>query len=142
MSEVTKPATGADQIVAEHQQIRQLAATLETATELEDLLRRLQHFRTTIVPHFLAEEGADGLYDTIRSLSPRQLGRVRQLEQEHRSLLEDIDRVAQRARDCLAGPVAEVLAEASALARRVRKHEAAENNMLLDTMYLDLGQGD
>jgi hypothetical protein len=142
MSEATRGAPGADHIVAEHQQIRQLAAALETATQLEDLLGRLRTFRTTIVPHFLAEESPDGLYDMISSLSPRQLSRVAQLKDEHHALLADIDRVAQHAQDCLAGPVAGVLAEASALARRIRKHEATENALLLDTMYLDLGTGD
>ena len=90
----------------------------------------------------MREETAEGLYNMIRSMAPRLLGRMAQLEKEHQTFLDDIDLLGTRARECLAGPVAEVLREAQALTRRLRKHEAAEDEVLLDTLYNDLGQGD
>lgn len=139
----SKPTSdAADRVLDQHQSIREFTARLENIGDLEELLRRLEEFRRMLVPHFLAEEDRDGLYDVIRSFSPRQLSRVDQLQREHEAITADIDRVAARARACLAGPVAEVLAEARVLARRVRKHESSENSMLLDAMYTDLGQGD
>ncbi len=137
------PVSGIDpQILAEHRRIRDLTRQLKETSELRVLLTRLAEFRAVLVAHFLGEEATDGLYDTIRSMSPRLLGRVDQLEKEHQAILVAVDALAERARACLAGPVADVLGEARALARRVSNHETAEDNVLLDTVYTDLGQGD
>ena len=139
----TPPVTGIDAgILAEHRRIRDLTYKLENTGELHELLARLDEFRSALVPHFLGEESVDGLYDMIRSMAPRQLSQVNRLEREHQAFLADIDALATRALACLAGPVAEVLGLACALARRLRNHEAAEDDLLLDTLYSDLGQGD
>jgi hypothetical protein len=139
----TPSVTGIDaQTLAEHRRIRDLTSQLENNSELRELLTHLAELRLALVPHFFGEEAPDGLYAMIRSMAPRLLGRLDQLEREHQAFLGDIDALAARARLCLAGPVAEVLGEARALARRLRNHEAAEDDILLDTMYTDLGQGD
>ncbi len=139
----TPPVTGIDaRILAEHRRIRDLTRQVENASELRELLARLAELRSLLVAHFVAEEAEGGLYDGIRSLAPRQMGRVDQLEREHQVFLADIDRLAARAKTCLAGPMAEVLGEGRALARGLRDHEAAEDDILLDTLYTDLGQGD
>ncbi len=139
----TPSVTGIDeQILAEHRRIRDFTHQLENVGELRELLTRLAELRVALVAHFLGEEAAEGLYDMIRSMSPRLLGRVAQLEKEHQTFLADIDALAARARACLAGPVAELLGHAQGLARRLRNHEAAEDEVMLDTLYTDLGQGD
>jgi len=130
-----------ESVLAEHRQIRELAQEIESTSDLFQLLSRLQEFRSVLVAHFESEEGVGGFYDAIRSMASRQIGRASQLEKEHLALLAEIDRVAERARACLAGPVAAVRAEAGAMARRLRAHEAAEDDLLLDTLYIDLGQG-
>lgn len=137
------PVTGAEEgLLAEHRRIRSLTREIETVCDLRDLLRLLQEFRALLVPHFLDEERSDGFYETIRRMSPRQLALTDELEREHLAFLVEIDRAAERARACLAGPVAAVLAEVRMLAHRVTEHEAREDNLLLDTMYIDLGHGD
>ena len=137
------PVTGADeQLLVEHRRIRDLTRRIENSRDLPELLRRLQEFRSLLVPHFLGEEAPDGFYDTIRRMSPRQLARVDQLEKEHPAFLAEIDRVAERARACLAGPVAAVLAEARTLVHRMSEHEACEDDLLIETIYVDLGHGD
>jgi hemerythrin-like domain-containing protein len=130
-----------ESVLAEHRQIRDLSHEIESTSDLLQLLSRLQHFRSVLVTHFLAEEAVGGFYDTLRSMAPRQIRMVYQLEHEHGALLADIDRVVERARACLAGPVAAVLAEAGAVVRRLQTHETAEDDVLLDTLYVDLGQG-
>lgn len=137
------PVTGAEeQLLAEHRQIRDLTRQIEDSRDLPELLGRLQEFRSLLVPHFLGEEAADGFYDLIRRMSPRQLARVDQLEKEHPAFVAAIDRLTEQARACLAGPVAAVLAEARTLVHRVNEHEAHEDDLLLETMYVDLGHGD
>src|SRR5574341_1183181 len=138
----TPSVTGIDeQIVAEHRRIRDLTHQLDDTSGLRELLTGLAELRAALVAHFLREEEAEGLFDMIRSMAPRLLERMTQLEHEHQSILEDIDALGARARACLAGPVAEVLGEARAVTRRLRNHEAAEDEVLLDTVYNDLGQG-
>ena len=139
----TPPVSGVDeQILAQHRRIRDLTRQLENTGELREFLARLDDLRSALIEHFLGEEAAGGFYDTIRSMTPRQLALVDQLEKEHEAFLASIDALAARARACLAGPVAEVLGEARVLTSRLREHEAAEDNVLIDTLYADLGQGD
>ena len=137
------PVTRAEELLlAEHRRIRDFTRQIDDTRDLQELLRRLQEFRWLLTAHFRAEEATDGFYDTIRRTSPRQLALVDELEKEHRAFLAEMDRVAERARACLAGPVAAVLAEARAFAHRMNEHEAREDQVLLDTMYTDLGHGE
>jgi uncharacterized protein YhaN len=136
------PATGVEeQILAEHRNIRELGQRIENSRGLVELLELLQEFRTLLERHFVSEEAPDGFFDALRNTACRPLTKVDQLEKEHWALLTQLDRVSQGARVCLAGPVAAVLTEARALTRRIRAHEAAEDALLLDTVYTDLGQG-
>lgn len=135
-------ATGVEeQILAEHRKIRELVQRIENSHNLVELLHLLQEFRTLLELHFMSEEAPDGFFDALRNTASRPLTKVAQLEKEHWTLLAQLDRVSEGARVCLTGPVAAVLTEARALARRIRAHEAAENALLLDTVYTDLGQG-
>jgi hypothetical protein len=129
-------------ILAEHRRIRDLTQQIESAGDLPELLGHLEPFRSLLELHFMGEEVADGLYDAIRAMAPRQIARLSQLEKEHRAFLADLDRVADHARQCLAGPVADVLNEARGVVQRLLAHERAEDDVLMDTMYTDLGQGD
>ena len=130
-----------EQILTEHQKIRELVERIENSRSLVELLDLLKEFHTVLELHFMSEEAPDGFFDSMRTTGSRPLTKVDQLEKEHWALLATVDRVSEEARVCLAGPVAAVLTEARALARRIRTHEAAENALLLDTMYTDLGQG-
>jgi hypothetical protein len=136
------PATGVEeQIFAEHRKIRELGHRIENSRSLVELLDLLKEFRALLELHFLSEEAPDGFFDALRNTASRPLTKVDQLEKEHCALLAELDRVSEGARVCLAGPVAAVLTEARALARRIRTHEASEDALLLDTMYTDPGQG-
>jgi hypothetical protein len=137
------PVTGVEpHILTEHREIRALGEHIENSQDLVEVLGLLQDFRTLLVGHFASEEARDGFFDVIRAMTPRQLAKVGHLEKEHSALLAEVDRVGESARACLEGPVAAVLAGARALVHRLRTHEAAEDALLLDTVYDDLGQGD
>ncbi len=139
----TPPLADAEaQLLAEHHRIRDLLRAIEASADLPELLRRLAEARPLLAAHFRAEEAADGFYDLVRSLAPRQLALLDCLQAEHRRFLAEIDGLAERVRACLAGPVAALLAEARTLAGRVRAHEAREDELLLDTLYTDLGHGE
>ena len=135
-------ASAKDQIVQGHQKIQQAAKRLGSAPDLQELLQRLQEFRSLIAPHFMDEEKPDGFFDLIRARSGRHLGSVKELENEHRALFSAIDGLAERAQACLAGPVAEILRQAADLARRMHEHEARENALLGDALYIDIGEED
>lgn len=126
----------------EHQTIEEVVARIEGAGGLEELLQRLEEFRALLVPHFLAEEAPGGFFDVVRDRAPRLLAEVARLQADHQALLREMERLAAEVRRCLEGPVAEVLAQARFLARRQRQHEAVENRLLLDAMYVDGGRGD
>ena len=131
-----------DQLLAEHRRIRALLRLVEGSRDLTQLLRLLDELRGILPRHFRVEEAPDGFYDTLRRTSPRQLASLDELQREHPALLEQIDGLTDQARACLAGPVAAILAEACVLVRRVKEHEKREDELLLDTIYIDLGHGD
>lgn len=145
MADVAK-ARGVDAttaaVVEQHRTIHELADRIAHARSLVELLHQLKEFRALLATHFLAEESPGGFFDVVRGRAARHAAAVERLQREHGSFLGDIDRLADAARACLAGPVAELLQEARALAGRQREHEDRENALLIDAMYTDGGQGD
>jgi hypothetical protein len=131
-----------DSLLARHRTIREMTYRVESAPDLHELLLRLADLWAVLVPHFAEEEAPEGFFDVIRDRASRHLGRVAQLGRDHAAFLAEIDRLADRARGCLAGPVAEILRQGQDLARRLREHEAGENDLLIDAMYTDIGEDD
>lgn len=130
------------EIVAEHRQIRDLVSRLETTGELEALLPRLAELRGLLVSHFAREEAPGGLHQVVDGSAPRLAGAVQVLCHEHRELLARVDDLAERARACLDGPVAEVRGAVADLCRGLHAHEAAETELLAGALYEDVGGGD
>ena len=129
-----------DQVQEAHRKIRQATGRLGSASDLRELLQRLHELRLLIAPHFTDEERPDGFFDLIRARSARHLGAVKQLENEHQAFLGALDGLAEQARACLAGPVAHILKEAAELSRRMHEHEAREDALLGDALYIDIGE--
>lgn len=128
--------------LAEHRRIREFTQQFESALELRELLAILGKARPDLAAHFLGEEADEGFYARVRAMAPNQTERVDRLERQHQAFLSEIDGLAARAQACLAGPMAEILNDARSLAQRLREHEVAEDNVVADTLYGDLGQGD
>lgn len=130
------------QAIEERCRIRELTERLGHAPSLVELLRRLQELRSFMALHFTDEEAPGGFFDVVRTQASRHLGTVQQLETEHAALLGELDRLAKGARACLVGPVAEILKQAREFALRLHEHEARENELLIDALYVDVGGGD
>lgn len=143
MGEATRPSpvAAAEQLLAEHRRVQEAIASLRRAEDLRELARQARELRTLLVGHFLAEEVPGSFYDWVRTAATRHLERLSRLLAEHEALLAELDALAARAEACLAGPVAAVLTEARRFADRLERHERAEDEVLVDTLYTDLGQG-
>ena len=137
--EPSSVARTTDQILDTHCKVREMTRRLEAVTDLVELQARLQAFRSVLVPHFAEEEAPDGFFDLVRAATSRHLVNVREFEHEHGALLDEIDALVERARACLAGPVAQILKQGAELARRVRHHEARESALLVEALYVDVG---
>ncbi len=67
---------------------------------------------------------------------------MRELFAEHRECLESLDRLIESLAGLVAGPLAAVRREVAELCARLHRHEAAETELLSDTLYEELGGGD
>jgi hypothetical protein len=133
-------ATGIDErILSEHNRIQELNRQLQTCSDLTALLACVVELRAFLVRHFAAEEEPGGFFDTVRDLAPGHHARVDALEREHAVMLAELDALAARANACL-GAIAAVQGDARAVGHRLAAHETAEDHVLIDTMYTDLGQ--
>jgi hypothetical protein len=136
-----RPARTRERVLDEHRTLQQLVHRIVDAPDLVELLRRLDEMRAFLAPHFAAEEAPGGFFDLVRARSARHLGQAHKLQTEHDVLLGEIDRLVDRTGACLAGPVAEILGHARALGRRLSDHETHETRLLVDTLYIDIGEG-
>lgn len=137
----SRVASPEERFLDEHRRLDEVMRHVGHAHGLGELVRSLKDLRALIEPHFVFEEAPGGFFEMVRDRAALHLGRVEQLRQEHAALLRDIDRIGERARACLAGPVAEVLTAAAELARRLERHEAQERELLIDAMNTDGDSG-
>ena len=136
------PAQVQEQILHDHHRVYAAVRQIEYARELRELLQSIQQLRVLIRAHFLDEEAPGGFFEVIRERSARHLAAVDGLARDHQAFLADLDKLTERALDCLAGPVAEVLKQGAQLARRMQEHEKRENRILMDAMYEESGQSE
>jgi hemerythrin HHE cation binding domain-containing protein len=119
--------------------IAELADSLRHTQGLGELARLLRHLRFTLEVHFASEEAPDGFFDMLRDRAAANVAGVEQLRHEHVLFVRDIDLIQDRVRACLAGPVAELMRQAAALADRIEKHETRESDLLGEAMSTDVG---
>lgn len=138
-----RPAEAARrQIAEEHRALRLLLERLETTSDPQALLLRLDELRGLLARHFAREEAPDGLHGVIDASAPHLVVSVQGLFEEHREYLAELERLAGTVRACLEGPVAEARRGVTELCRKLHEHEAAETLLLAGAMYDDLGGGD
>ena len=121
-----------------HESIVRLVTELQAAGDtgrIRDILRDLSE----IFPgHFADEEEPGGLFDQLRMQRPRYHSRLKSLQEEHRSILEELRGLQARARH-LGGDVTQRGNEIARFARRLRAHERHENLLVLDVYMEDEG---
>ncbi len=132
---------GPTAVQAAHTNLRKLLVRLEGLEDLHaegDLL-------DTLVPllkeHFDEEEAKDGLYAQILADQPNREGVLHALQADHVRLLRDADLLTQELR-ALELAVVRVHTHKAALLRALRRHEAAENKLMFESVNLDIGVGD
>jgi len=132
-------AVSGDQIHEEHRHLRELLERIGATRELEPLLVLLGELSGALEVHFEHEEAPGGLHDVIDASAPHLLERVDVLFDEHRRCLEELERLRSEARATLDGPVAEVRRGVEALCQMLHEHEAAETEILSESLYDELG---
>jgi len=113
----------------------------EWVRQLEGMLDTLE---ATMKAHFVVEEQGE-LYRGLPVTHPRLAARLKALESEHSGMLEAIDRVKEKARD-LDDPesyeLRELNARAQLLVAQIQRHEAQENEIVLEAHWGEVGVGD
>ena len=142
-----------EQTLHEHEGCMQLLTDLEACldrrpydakrwpTELKEKLVRLS---TALREHFECEESG-ALFRRIPERHPALAAPLAQLEAEHPKMLEALDTLLRKA-EMLDEPEMVDLRELSAhvqlFAARFRRHEAAENEVVIEAYWNDVGVGD
>lgn len=136
-----RPSDTRAQILEEHRQIKELIHRIEHTPDLSELGSGLEQLKPLFERHFAREESLDGLHSNIRDRAPEHAGTIERLKQEHGELLADVSALHRQVAACLEGRM-RIETSCSELLRKIREHEARENEVFLDAICIDLGQGD
>lgn len=142
----------AEQTLEEHGGCMRLVADVESCLDrrpddvqgwLGDLRDALSRLRDAMREHMKDEE-AGAIFRALPQRHPRLAAPLSRLESEHPALLTNIGDVLDRAR-ALERPelfeLRELNARAQLFVARLRRHEAAENEIVLEAYWDDLGGG-
>ena len=116
----------------------------ESERWLSELRAKLGELDTAMRRHFEGEE-AGPVFRELPQRHPRLAAPLGKLEAEHREMLEQMESV-QRKADALDVPTDYELRELNArvqlLVARIRRHEAAENELVIQAHWDEIGVGD
>jgi len=143
----------AEQTLEEHGSCMKLVAEVESCLDrrpddvqgwLADLRRTLSSLNVAMQQHMKDEE-AGPIFRKLPERYPRLAAPLSRLESEHPELLSNIGEVLKRAH-ALEQPELHDLRELNARVQlfvaRLRRHEAAENEIVLEAYWDDFGGGD
>jgi hypothetical protein len=142
-----------DEIREEHRGCMEVVAEVEGCLDcrpdregrwVSRLLESLPRLATTLRTHFEVEQQGP-LYRKLPIDFPRFAHRLEQLEAEHVRILEVVDGAVARARN-LAGSemsdVRELNAQVQLVVATIRRHEAEEDEILIQAHWDEVGVGD
>jgi Hemerythrin HHE cation binding domain len=127
-------------IEQDHHSIKEVLERLDATADPNRLLALLDELRTSLVEHFAREEAPEGMHEIVSSMSPSSAASLQNVLAEHGDLLAHLDRLRQRTREIIEGPVAGLRADAAALSQSLRSHEARESRLFTDAVFTDLGR--
>jgi len=149
----TKPHPVRDDVLREHQKLMPIVHDLAAAADTSpgdatawshDVKGRLLSLRRNLLEHFREEEtGSFGT--TFPQTFPHLAGRASELLAQHPAILRSVDAAlvaAGRVPADDAGAAHELKASLHQLLATIRRHEAAENELVLDAVWDDFGGGD
>ncbi len=128
----------ADIQVEEHTNIRALVARVRAATTAAELAPLVDQLTTVLPAHFAHEAGADGVFDTVLARDPAAGRHIDRFLKQHAGFLSDLD--AMRA--AVADDSSDLIARVQAFCAGLAQHEAEENDVLFDALYIDTGAND
>lgn len=134
-----EPAGGHEDVVAEHNEIKNLLAELDS-DDLETVRGAIMRMNPLLRHHFAREERAGGLFDHVLDTAPRYSDTVAHLKAEHIAMLGLLDELTSEVEGATDADV--LRGHAHKLVEQLRQHEATETSLLVDALYTDLGEGD
>ena len=155
-NEQPREAAGADivdETLEEHRGCMRVVAEVEECVDrqpdregawLGRLVECLPRLASTLRAHFQVEQEGP-LYRKLPVSFPRFAHRLEQLEAEHVRILEAVDGIVARARDMSDGRVHEMRelnAQVQLLIATIRRHEAEENEIVVQAHWDEVGVGD
>lgn len=145
-------SSGAYDVLSEHQHIRRLVDSLETALEkraqggrvwLDEVTPLLGELASGLASHFKGEE-AEFFADVSRRL-PRHAPTVERLVEQHHRLTQDFAIVASQVATLdvhQSGVVEQFTTLLAKSLKLLRTHEEQENELMLVAYWQDLGEAD
>ncbi|MHB8877589.1 MAG: malate synthase A [Myxococcaceae bacterium] len=111
----------------EHARVEQMTLRLRNASTLQEFVTATDELRETLRAHFQYEEAEQGFYAMLRASAPEFTTEITHMLQEHRRLLDEVTRFAQRVRT--ATDPARLTADAARLSSELHDHEQQEHAM-------------
>jgi len=136
------PKPSLSQIADEHRHLRETLERVEQATDLTALIPLLEDLRNQLEQHFAEEEAPGGLADAVGESRPRYQRHLDKLFKEHKSMLAATASIMERAQRVIDGLKAEILRDVRQLGHDLRAHEQTETELLMESVYSDIGSGD
>jgi len=153
-----KPCSGArsrivDEMLGEHRGCMEVVAEVERCLDCQPdregrwvarLLDSLPRLATTLRTHFEVEQQGP-LYRKLPIGFPRFAQRLEQLEAEHVRILEVADSALARARTLRSAEMYEIRelnAQVQLLVATIRRHEAEEDEIIIQAHWDEVGVGD
>jgi len=135
-------------ILSEHKNLRALLRKVERSVQqpagsdawMENLRRTLSDLVDLCAEHFRLEEQA-GLHVQLRDQSPRLAFRLQKLLAEHSGILDTLEKLVTElpAQAVTSRDVEPLKQSVSVALEAVRQHERAENEVMMDAYWEDIG---
>jgi hemerythrin len=126
-------------IDAEHAALDGALRALVQTKDVAKLEQRLIDLRRDLAAHFAGEESVEGLHQVVAEGASHRLPDLQRLYDEHRRMIEDLDKLLKTARGALEGPLSELAQGVSRLVEKLRRHEQDEETLFAEAFYVDLG---
>ncbi len=111
---------------------------------IRNLREKLPQLHATLKAHFESEQKGP-MFRKVPLDHPRLADRLRKLETEHATILasvEDVQRRVEALNDPESHDLHEINAHAQMLIARIQRHEAEENEVLMEAHWSEVGAGD
>ena len=138
VAEVKEARGDLEQIEQAHRLIFGFLRDLDSADEPSEIFKLLDPLAQLLPGHFSDEEGPNGLYEELQAARPANHSRLKNLEREHREILQALDALRQQSRSSERDGD-RIQQEKTAFVQKVRSHEQAETCLFMDTYLVDEG---